>query len=75
MKAIDLYCEAMTLEVPRHVIERAVRFLAQINYVEALALVRGSYITEDGWPTVAEAQEILAAIRYEHRTAPYDGLL
>ena len=66
MNAVDLFMNVYQhpkLSVQQHVIIRAVKALPE---VEALALIRGSYVTDDGaFASLAEAKEIYAMIRTE----------
>ena len=61
--AVEIYAKRSQyprLLVMQHVIERAVRALARSeNRIEALALIRGAYMTDDGaWASLKEAQSI-----------------
>jgi len=52
--------EHPTLTVHQHIIIRAIKSL---NRVEALALIRGSFVTENGgWVPLEEAKEIYSSI-------------
>jgi hypothetical protein len=62
--AIEIYAKAGPLKVQPHVIERAVRALAEHDdNVEALALIRGAYADDAGvFASLAEARLIFASI-------------
>ena len=61
--AINIYISSKRLSVQPHVIERAVRALSEHKRIEALALIRGAYTTDEGvFASLDEAKMILASI-------------
>lgn len=63
-KTADAWTDRNTFELQRFALFRAVRALTRLpeGRVEALALIRAAFSTDEGWAELGEAQELVDMI-------------